>query len=149
MQGADDEQVSGGHSHTCGLLEACTSGDEREVASPLQTGVIAGELLQGVQPQHSTTQAQLQEQVAAASMDVPMRSSSTAEEDLFWCSAGQLAAAELFSIPPAYQPRVKDLTAAPGAPCLLGMDSLCDISTPLTSAPPAEEPQVRLFLLCP
>lgn len=108
-----------------------------------------------MQHQHSATETQLQQHAADAGADAdahPVRSTSSTEDelsqDLFWCgNAGQLAAAELFSIPAAYQPRVKDLTAAPGAPCLLGMGSMCEISTPLASplaAPmpaPAEEVQ--------
>lgn len=83
-----------------------------------------------------------QHDATAAAVATLKRSSSNPEEDLFWCgNAGQLAAAELFSIPAAFQPRVKDLTA-PDAPCLLSMDSnLSEVSTPLAApmAVPSEE----------
>jgi hypothetical protein len=83
-----------------------------------------------------------QHDATAAAVATLKRSSSNSEEDLFWCgNAGQLAAAELFSIPAAFQPRVKDLTA-PDAPCLLSMDSnLSEVSTPLAApmAVPSEE----------
>lgn len=98
----------------------------------------------GVQHQHSTTQTQLQQQVAAAASADPVLhsiSSTVVElsQDLFWCAnTGQLAAAELFSIPAAYQPRVKDLTA-PGAACLMAMDGLCDVSTPLAAPEDVQE----------
>jgi hypothetical protein len=104
---------------------------------------------EGVQHQHSTSQAQLQAQVAAAAEAGLVRCTSSAEDelsqDLFWGgNAGQLAAAELFSIPAAYQPRVKDLTG-PGAPCLLNVHSMSDqeeMSTPLAAplAAPMAEP---------
>jgi hypothetical protein len=89
-----------------------------------------------VDHQHSSSQAQLQQHVAAAGLPAPLQRCSTAEEDtsqdLLWGgNAGQLAAAELFNLTPAFQPRVKDLTS-PGGTCLLGMDSLCNISSPLT-----------------
>lgn len=136
MHPADEEQQMSGN---CQTHDASAHGDE--VASALQPVSIV-EFAAGVQHQHSTTQTQLQQQVAAAAAaaDPVLHSiSSTAVElshDLFWCAnTGQLAAAELFSIPAAYQPRVKDLTA-PGAACLLGMDGLCDASTaPAASAP--------------
>jgi hypothetical protein len=108
----------------------------------------------GVQHQHSTSQVQLQVQVAAAAAGAgPVRSTISAEDelsqDLFWGgNAGQLAAAELFSIPAAYQPRVKDLTG-PGAPCLLSVHSMRDqqeMSTPLAAplAAPMAEPVEEL-----
>lgn len=193
MQSADEQQLSGGHSHNCQTSEACTSGDEREVASALQTGehthggqhnaaagleylharqfvrsasktqlsadcfgarclldahvtrqtlvllVPAGCMLEFVQHQHSTMQAQLQQDVAAATAEADLVQSNTSTaggdmcQDLLWGSnGGQLAAAELFSIPAAYQPRVKDLTA-PGAPCLLGMGSLCGLDSAMVT----------------
>lgn len=113
---------------------------------------------EGVQHQHSTSQVQLQAQVAAAAGAAgPVRSTDSAEDelsqDLFWGgNAGQLAAAELFSIPAAYQPRVKDLTG-PGGPCLLTVHSMSDqeeMSTPLAApmAQPVEEQHMVRDLCC-
>lgn len=98
-----------------------------------------------VHHQHSTTQIQLQQELPDAAPADQLQGSCGAEDeldrDLFWGgNNSQLAAAELFSIPPAYQPRVKDLTA-PGAPCMMGLDALCSLSGPLTA--PVDEPQVR------
>lgn len=80
---------------------------------------------------------------------MPLQRCSTAEEDvsqdLLWGgNGGQLAAAELFNLPPAFQPRVKDLTS-PAGTCLLGMDNLCDITSPLATH--AEEPHVSTTIM--
>ena len=98
--------------------------------------------MQGCSHQHIWGAAHQEQEAAAAAAMAAITRSSSGDDDLFWAgNAGQLAAAELFSIPPAYQPRVKDLTA-PGGPCLLSMDSdMSDISTPLAApmAVPAEQ----------
>lgn len=140
MQSADEQQSSGGHSHNCQAPEAGPNGDEREVASALQTDIP----LMCVHHQHSTTQVQLQQELPVAAPADQLQGSCGAEDelygDLFWGgNNSQLAAAELFSIPTAYQPRVKDLTA-PGTHCMLGLDALCNLSTPLSA--PVDEPQV-------
>jgi len=103
-----------------------------------------------VHHQHSTTQVQLQQELPVAAPADQLQGSCGAEDelygDLFWGgNNSQLAAAELFSIPTAYQPRVKDLTA-PGTHCMLGLDALCNLSTPLSA--PVDEPQVSA-LICP
>lgn len=82
-----------------------------------------------MESEHSTAPAHQQPELVVSCMEEPVRNEHELDDDLFWCgSAGQLAAAELFSIPAAFQPRVKDLTAA-GPPCLLELDSLCPVVT--------------------